>query len=165
MAAKRRLEFAVVELGGVAYAVLREAQVVALCQRARVQPVARGRGATGPLAVLEHAEAPLAQRIRQRRRAAGLTQAALASVAGIRTETLNRIERGKTEPDFGTVRKLAAALRRVEAGPNEAPCEGGASGRVRSRETRRPRRCARSPRRRPAPIRRASQRRRTFRRT
>lgn len=135
MAAKRRLEFAVIELGGVTYAVLREAQLAALCQRAGVQPAARGRSTLEALAALEHAEAPLGLRIRQRRRAGGLTQAALASVAGIRTETLNRIECGKTEPDFGTVRKLAAALRRVEANPNEALCKGRMRCRKRSRET------------------------------
>jgi transcriptional regulator with XRE-family HTH domain len=57
----------------------------------------------------------LAERIAQRRKAAGLTQAQLASRAGIRLETLNRIERGKTTPDFSTIRKLVHAVQEAEA--------------------------------------------------
>ncbi|MGD8451930.1 MAG: helix-turn-helix transcriptional regulator [Phycisphaerae bacterium] len=115
MAKTKRLDYAVVVLGGVAYAILREAQLVTLGKRAGVVGGGRSAGATGPLAALEEEGVPLAERIRQRRRAAGLTQAALADRAGIRTETLNRIERGKTEPDFRTVRKLVVALRTAEA--------------------------------------------------
>ncbi|MEW6197303.1 MAG: helix-turn-helix transcriptional regulator [Planctomycetota bacterium] len=92
-------------------------------------------GSPGTRAILAHAEGPLALRIRQRRRAAGLTQAALASAAGIRTETLNRSERSTTEPDFSTVRKLAAALRRGEANLSAAPCHGGVPWWERSRQT------------------------------
>ena len=59
----------------------------------------------------------LAQRLVRRRKAVGLSQAALARRAGIRVETLNRIERGKTaSPDLATMRKLVAAIQeaRVE---------------------------------------------------
>ena len=56
----------------------------------------------------------LAKRLVRRREQAGITQADLARQAGVRVETLNRIERGKTTPDFSTIRKLAAALRRAE---------------------------------------------------
>jgi len=58
-----------------------------------------------------------AQRLVRRRKAVGLSQAALARRAGIRVETLNRIERGKTaSPDLATMRKLVAAIQeaRVE---------------------------------------------------
>jgi transcriptional regulator with XRE-family HTH domain len=57
----------------------------------------------------------LAARLVERRRASGLTQAELARRAGVRVETLNRIERGRTTPDFSTVRKLVSAMNRVEA--------------------------------------------------
>jgi DNA-binding XRE family transcriptional regulator len=53
----------------------------------------------------------LGERLAERRREAGLSQVSLARLAGIRVETLNRIEKGKTSPDFGTVRKLVLALR------------------------------------------------------
>ncbi len=52
----------------------------------------------------------LADRLLQRRQDAGLTQKALARLAGVRVETLNRIERGHTTPDFRTVRKLVNAM-------------------------------------------------------
>lgn len=48
--------------------------------------------------------------IREARRQAFLTQAELASRAGIGLTTLNRIERGWVEPHFRTIRKIAAAL-------------------------------------------------------
>ena len=44
------------------------------------------------------------------RRAAGLTQAALARKAGLREATVSEIEAGKTDPRLSTMRALAAAL-------------------------------------------------------
>ena len=52
----------------------------------------------------------LADRLLRRRQEAGLTQKDLALLAGVRAETLNRIEKGRTTPDFGTVRKLVNAM-------------------------------------------------------
>lgn len=52
----------------------------------------------------------LADRLIQRRREAGLTQKDLAHRAGIRVETLNRIEKGRTTPDFKSIRKLVIAI-------------------------------------------------------
>ena len=50
----------------------------------------------------------------RRRQAAGLSQAELARRASVRPETLNRIERGRTTPDFATVRKLVVAMDAAE---------------------------------------------------
>jgi transcriptional regulator with XRE-family HTH domain len=44
------------------------------------------------------------------RKAAGLSQAALAERIGIRTATLNEIETGKTDPRVSTMKAIAAAL-------------------------------------------------------
>ena len=52
----------------------------------------------------------LADRLVQRRRESGLTQKDLAHRAGIRVETLNRIEKGRTTPDFKSIRKLVIAV-------------------------------------------------------
>jgi len=41
---------------------------------------------------------------------AGVSQAELARRAGIRAETLNRIERGRTTPDVATIAKIERAL-------------------------------------------------------
>ena len=44
------------------------------------------------------------------RKAAGLSQAALAKRIGIRTPTLKEIETGKTDPRVSTLKAIAAAL-------------------------------------------------------
>lgn len=48
--------------------------------------------------------------IRQLREERGDTQEALASKAGITLSTLSVIERGRANPTWGTVRRIAAAL-------------------------------------------------------
>jgi DNA-binding XRE family transcriptional regulator len=47
------------------------------------------------------------------RRKLGLNQAALARLAGIRVETLNRIENAKNKPNVATIEKIDQALRRA----------------------------------------------------
>jgi ribosome-binding protein aMBF1 (putative translation factor) len=64
----------------------------------------------GEFPAVEYARASLARKIIKARRAAGLTQAELARRAGIRPETLNRIERGKTTPDTATIAKIEQVL-------------------------------------------------------
>ena len=58
----------------------------------------------------------LARDIIRARREAGLTQTELARRAGIRPETLNRIEQGKHSPSIATIEKLDRALRKTAAG-------------------------------------------------
>ena len=43
----------------------------------------------------------------------GLSQAELARLAGIRVETLNRIESAKNKPNVATIEKIDRALRRA----------------------------------------------------
>ena len=49
-------------------------------------------------------------RLRQWREQRLLTQAELAQRSGVAETTINRIENGRHEPRFSTIRKLAAAL-------------------------------------------------------
>ena len=49
-------------------------------------------------------------RLKEHRERALLTQAELAERSGITEVTINRIENGRHEPRFATIRKLAAAL-------------------------------------------------------
>ncbi len=52
----------------------------------------------------------LGSRIAQRRRSAMLTQAQLAERIDVTTETISRIERGRTMPSLITLQEIAAAL-------------------------------------------------------
>ena len=69
---------------------------------------------SGYYPAVEYMRAGLARKIIRQRRAAGLTQADLARKAGIRPETLNRIERGKATPDMPTVMKITRAIEQAQ---------------------------------------------------
>ena len=56
------------------------------------------------------------ERLRQLREERALRQEDLAELAGVGKNTINRIERNRTEPHMTTVRKLAEAL---EVDPRE----------------------------------------------
>jgi len=51
-----------------------------------------------------------ARKLIQERQAAGLSQAELARRAGLRSETINRLEKGKHSPDTATLNKIAKAF-------------------------------------------------------
>jgi len=72
--------------------------------------------AQGNYPAAQYARVSLARKIIKARRQAGLTQAELARRAGIRPETLNRIEKGKTTPDTATIAKIERALETVQGG-------------------------------------------------
>ncbi len=59
--------------------------------------------------------ADLAWDIIRHRLRLGLTQGELVRRAGIRPETLNRIEQGKHSPSVATVEKIDRALKKAEA--------------------------------------------------
>ena len=71
--------------------------------------------ASGNYPALETMRAMLARDILQDRCRLGLTQLQLAELAGVRVETICRIETGKHTPSVSTVEKIDAALKRVEA--------------------------------------------------
>lgn len=116
MAGSKRpsVDYRRVELDGVHYVIVREAVFQRLCAKAGIdQRSASSKPEVLP-ATLDLDRGTLAQKLIHRRQAAGLSQVALASRAGIRPETLNRIERGRTTPDFATVRKLVVAMNAAE---------------------------------------------------
>jgi DNA-binding XRE family transcriptional regulator len=55
----------------------------------------------------------IARDIMQERRELGLTQTQLAKLAGIRQETLSRLESGKHRPKERTVERIEAAFKRA----------------------------------------------------
>ena len=91
-------------LDGTWYVIVREDE---FCEMTRPRG---GKNAEDDLSAVNMSNQRLADRLRQRRQEAGLTQKSLAGLAGVRVETLNRIERGRTTPDFATVRKLVTAM-------------------------------------------------------
>jgi DNA-binding XRE family transcriptional regulator len=52
-----------------------------------------------------------ARKLIQERESAGLSQSELARRAGLRPETINRLEKGKHSPDTATLAKITKALR------------------------------------------------------
>jgi DNA-binding XRE family transcriptional regulator len=107
-------DYSTIELEGTRYVILKESLFERLCQRAGVARPEPKESAANLAPGFDIDRTSLAEKIRVRRRAAGLSQAELARRAGVRTETLNRIERGHTEPDFATIRKLVTAMNAVE---------------------------------------------------
>lgn len=100
-------------LSGVSYAVIPERVLSELARRAGVAIQADQADGTAS-AILPLGGERIAERLVERRQAAKLSQAELARRAGVRVETLNRIERGHTTPDFTTVRRLVEALQTSE---------------------------------------------------
>jgi DNA-binding XRE family transcriptional regulator len=64
----------------------------------------------GTFPAAEAMRAMMARKIIAARNSVGLSQAALARKAGIRVETLNRLEKGKHTPDLATMAKINKAL-------------------------------------------------------
>lgn len=68
------------------------------------------RRSNGDYPAIQAARVSIARDVIRARRAAGLSQAELARRAGIRVETLNRIERAKVTADVATMEKIDKAL-------------------------------------------------------
>jgi DNA-binding XRE family transcriptional regulator len=67
--------------------------------------------AQGNVPAGEYGRKLLARRLVMARKRAGMTQAELARRARIRVETLNRLEKGRHNPDESTYNKLESVLR------------------------------------------------------
>jgi len=71
--------------------------------------------AEGNFPAVDALRVSLARKILRHRRRLGLTQAQLARRAGIRPETLNRIEHARKNPSVATVEKIERALTKAGA--------------------------------------------------
>src|SRR5260370_16145877 len=65
----------------------------------------------GHYAAIETARVIIARQVIRGRKAAGWTQAVLAARAGVRQETISRIETGKHSPGLKTMAKIDRALK------------------------------------------------------
>jgi len=70
--------------------------------------------ADGNRPAVEFARVTIARRILRDRQALGLTQAELAKRAGVREETINRLEKAKHIPNDSTFAKIDRALKAAE---------------------------------------------------
>ncbi len=64
----------------------------------------------GRVPAIEFTRIALARDIIRERKAAGVTQAALADLAGMRQETISRVESGKHTPTVRTIDRIERAL-------------------------------------------------------
>jgi DNA-binding XRE family transcriptional regulator len=86
--------------------------------------------AEGNYPAVGSARVVLARKLIRRRRQAGLTQAELARRAGVRVETLSRLEHAKHSPNVATVDKIVRTLDEAETG-QPSPKAAAAKGRKR----------------------------------
>ncbi len=79
-------------------------------KRTRAIPVLPPADADGYYPAAETLQAIIARQLIERRHQAGLSQAELAKRAGIRQETVSRLESGKHAPNVRTVEKIDRVL-------------------------------------------------------
>jgi len=127
-----------VEIDGRPYVILPREEyerLTTLAKAAELPPLPE-RNENGNYPAVAYARASLARKIIRDRAAAGLTQKQLAQRAGVRVETLCRIETGKHTPSLPTIEKLDRALkraRRQQATPNGKGTRGKVSATARKR--------------------------------
>lgn len=103
-----------IQLDGKAYVILERAEYERLSALAKLPPLPQA-DAEGNVPAVDYARASLARKIIRDRLAAGLNQKELAERAGIRVETLCRIETGKHSPSVPTIDRIDRALKQVQA--------------------------------------------------
>ncbi len=109
-----------VTIGGQRVVILPEGEYFRLRRKADDwEPVLPPPNADGNYPALETMRAIIARDIIRSRRKLGLNQVELARRAGIRPETLNRLEQGKHSPSVATVDKIDRALKEAEAEDRE----------------------------------------------
>jgi len=98
-------------LGGKKFVVMPQAEYRRLTRgKAGAAPRMPALGADGTYPAAQAMRVMMARKIIAARQAVGLSQVKLARQAGIRVETLNRLEKGKHTPDLATMAKINKAL-------------------------------------------------------
>jgi DNA-binding XRE family transcriptional regulator len=104
-----------VKLNGKEYVIVERAEfdrLTTLAKAADLPPFPKP-DADGNYPAVEYARASIARDLIKDRVAAGLSQRELAKRAGVRVETLCRIETGRHTPSVATITKIDNALRKV----------------------------------------------------
>jgi DNA-binding XRE family transcriptional regulator len=101
-------------LAGQRFVILPEAQYRDLVQDTWEPPLPQA-DAAGNYPALDAARVILARKILRRRRSLGLSGADLARRAGVRVETISRLEHAKHTANVATIDKIIRALEQAEA--------------------------------------------------
>ena len=112
--------FQTLTLAGQRFVVVPEAEFRRLARDARELPLPP-RNTRGNYPAAEALQVSIARSILRQRRAAGLTHESFAQLAGIRPETLNRIEKGKHAPSVATVDRIDRALTKAHKANEKRP--------------------------------------------
>jgi transcriptional regulator with XRE-family HTH domain len=99
-----------IQRGGKTYVLVEVAEFEKLAGRRSGLPPLPQPDREGNVDAVQHARASIAREIIVRREAAGMTQTELARAAGVRVETINRIENGRHTADTATIAKIDAVL-------------------------------------------------------
>jgi len=104
-----------IQLNGKAYVIIERAEYDRLKTLAKAPdlPEYPGPNARGNYPAKEYLRISIARDIIKDRLAAGLSQKELAKLAGVRVETLCRIETGKHTPSVPTIEKIDHALKKA----------------------------------------------------
>ena len=92
-----------------------------LAEKAGIFPPMPAEDEHGNSDALAFMDAAIARKLIRRRIEAGLTQKALAKLAGVRLETVSRLESAKHQPTRETITRLDAALKQIERGSKAKP--------------------------------------------
>ena len=113
----------VVKLDGREYVILARDEYDRLTGLAKVaeMPAVPGLDADGNYHAVEYARASIARDLVRERAELGLSQRDLARLAGVRVETLCRIETGRHTASTATLAKLDRALKKAAGAKTKAP--------------------------------------------
>jgi DNA-binding XRE family transcriptional regulator len=104
-----------ITINGKTLVILEKAEYDRLRALADLEPPLPAPDAEGNYPAAAALQVTLARTILRRRRAVGLTQGELAKQAGVRPDTLKRIESGDHNPGASTLARIERALTAVEA--------------------------------------------------
>ena len=109
----RNMTVQTLTISGKRFALLPMRDFEALQKRANIQklPKLPEPLPNGNYSAVETGRVIYARKPIEERKSAGLSQSALARLAGLRPETINRLEKGKHSPDTATLAKISKALR------------------------------------------------------
>jgi ribosome-binding protein aMBF1 (putative translation factor) len=103
-----------IDIKGQRYVIIPEAEYLGFTRAAAALPSLPVAHADGTVDALTYSRASIARDIIRDRQRLGLSQAELARQAGIRPETLNRIEKMKTSPATRILERIDKALKTLE---------------------------------------------------